>query len=72
MVISGLLLWGLQFGNRLHGILTLFNLALTFGFAAAVLRRAPVTVNLAPLFTGNSAPADLPSLGQAMVLIMFS
>lgn len=72
MVISGLLCWGLQFGNRLHGIITLFNVALTFGFAAAVLWRAPISENLEPIFTGTSTPVDLPSLGQAFVLVMFS
>ena len=72
MVISGLLCWGLQFGNRLHGIITLFNVALTFGFAATVLWRAPISENLEPIFTGTSTPVDLPSLGQAFVLVMFS
>ena len=72
IVISGLLLWGLQFGNRLHGIITLFNLVLAFGFAATVLWRAPVRENLEPIFSGGFAPVDLPSLGQAIVLVMFS
>jgi len=72
MVISGLLFWGLQFGNRLHGIITLFNVALTFGFAATVLWHAPISENLEPIFTGTSTPVDLPSLGQAFVLVMFS
>ncbi len=72
MVISGLLCWGLEFGNRLHGIITLFNVALTFGFAATVLWRAPISENLEPIFTGTSTPVDLPSLGQAFVLVMFS
>ena len=72
MAISGLLFWGLQFGNRLHGIITLFNVTLTFGFAATVLLRAPISENLEPIFTGTSTPIDLPSLGQAIVLVMFS
>ena len=72
IVITGLLLWGLRFGNRLHGIITLFNLAIAFGFAATVLWRAPVRENLEPIFTGSSTPVDLPSLGQAIVLVMFS
>ncbi len=72
MFISWLLFWGLKFGNRLHGIITLFNLALTFGFASAVLWLAPTSENLEPIFTGNSAPVDPSSLGQAIVLVMFS
>ncbi|MEE2839332.1 MAG: amino acid permease [Acidobacteriota bacterium] len=72
IIISWLLSWGLQFGNRLHGIITLFNLALTFGFALTVLWLAPVSENLEPILTGISAPVSLPSLGQAIVLVMFS
>ncbi len=72
IAVSGLLLWGLRFGNRIHGIITLFNLALAFSFAATVLWRAPVRENLEPIFTGGSAPVDLTSLGQAIVLVMFS
>ena len=72
MITSWLLSWGLQSGHRLHGGLTAFNLVLTFGFAAAVLWRTPVSENLEPLFSGSPAPVDLPSLGQAIVLVMFS
>ena len=72
LMVTGLLFWGLQFGNRLHSIITVFNLVLTFGFAAAILWRAPISENLEPIFTGNSTPVDLSSLGQAIVLVMFS
>ena len=69
--ISCCLFLGLKFGNRLHSVITLLNLGLTIGFATLVLLRTPVLQNLEPIVEGNLSP-DLPSMGTAMVMVMFA
>ncbi|MFQ5929538.1 MAG: APC family permease [Acidobacteriota bacterium] len=72
LCISIFLTVGLKFGNRLHSVITMFNLALTIGFATLVLRRAPVMQNLEPIIGGRSSSLDLPALGSAIVMVMFA
>ncbi|MCH7803707.1 MAG: amino acid permease [Acidobacteria bacterium] len=69
--ISFLMVLGLRFGNRFHSAITLLTLGLTIGFATLVLLRTPVLQNLDPILAGNSSP-DLPSLGSAIVMVMFA
>jgi len=69
--ISFLMVLGLRFGSRFHSAMTLLTLGLTIGFATLVLLRTPVLQNLDPILAGNLSP-DLPSLGTAIVLVMFA
>ena len=69
--ISFLMVLGLRFGSRFHSAITLLTLGLTIGFATLVLLRTPVLQNLDPILAGNSSP-DLPSLGSAIVMVMFA
>jgi basic amino acid/polyamine antiporter, APA family len=69
---SLLLSVGLRFGTYLHSTLTILNLALTFGFAALVLYRAPVSENLSPIFEAGFAGPGILALGPAVVLVMFA
>ena len=69
--ISFLMVLGLRFGNRFHSAMTLLTLGLTIGFATLVLLRTPVLQNMDPILAGNLSP-DLPSLGSAIVMVMFA
>jgi basic amino acid/polyamine antiporter, APA family len=69
---SLLLSIGLRFGTFMHSTLTVLNLALTFGFAAFVLYRAPARDNLGPIFEAGFAGPGLLALGPAVVLVMFA
>ena len=69
--VSLFLTLGLKSGNRLHSIITAFNLILIIGFAALVSFRLPLVENLRPIMAGDST-TDLPSLGSAIVMVMFA
>ncbi len=71
LCISFLMVLGLRFGSRFHSAMTLLNLGLIIGFATLVLLRTPVLQNLKPILAGNLSP-DLPSLGSAIVMVMFA
>ncbi len=71
LCISFLMVLGLRFGSRFHSAMTLLTLGLTIGFATLVLLRTPVLQNLDPILAGNLFP-DLPSLGSAVVMVMFA
>lgn len=72
LCVSLFLSVGLKFGNRLHSTITVFNLGLAIGFATLVLYRAPVSENLRPMMQGGSPSIDLPSLGSAIIMVMFA
>ena len=72
LAVTLLLTIGLKFGNRIHSIVTLFNLALIVGFSAFVLGRAPIAQNLEPILGQTHPGFDLPSLATAIVMVMFS
>ena len=71
LAISLLMVLGLRFGSRFHAAMTLLTLGLTLGFATLVLVRTPAGQNLEPILTGDLLP-DLPSLGVAIVMVMFA
>ena len=71
LAISKLMVLGLRFGSRFHAAMTLLTLGLTLGFATLVLVRTPAGQNLEPILTGDLLP-DLPSLGVAIVMVMFA
>ncbi len=70
--ISFCMVVGLRFGNQFHSAITLLTLGLTIGFATLVLLRTPVLQNLEPIFGGSSSSPDLPSIGTAIVMVMFA
>ena len=72
LVVTLLLSVGLKFGSRVHSLITILNLALALGFAAATLGNVPASQNLKPILSDFSLGFDLPSLGTAVVLVMFA
>lgn len=71
LCVSLFLTLGLKFGNRLHSLITAFNIILIIGFAALVSFRLPLMQNLQPIMAGGFS-TDLPSLGSAIVMVMFA
>jgi APA family basic amino acid/polyamine antiporter len=71
LAIGFLMVLGLRFGSRFHSAMTLLNLGLTAGFATLVLLRTPAGQNLEPILGGDLLP-PLPSLGTAIVMVMFA
>ncbi len=71
LAISFLMVLGWRFGSRFHSAMTLLTLGLTISFATLVLLRTPTRQNLEPILGGDLLP-DLPSLGVAIVLVMFA
>jgi APA family basic amino acid/polyamine antiporter len=63
---------GLRAGNRLHSLITVLNLLLIVGFSISVLSRSSLQTNLQPAISGSLLQADLPALGSAVVLVMFT
>ena len=70
--VTLLLSVGLKFGSHVHSLLTILNLALALGFATATLGSVPASHNLQPIVSDFSLCFDLPSLGTAVVLVMFA
>jgi APA family basic amino acid/polyamine antiporter len=71
LAINFLMVLGLRFGSRFHSAMTLLTLGLTISFATLVLLRTPTRQNLEPILGGDLLP-DLPSLGVAIVMVMFA
>ena len=71
LAISLLMVLGLRFGNRFHSAMTLLTLGLTISFATLVLWQTPARQNLELILGGDLSP-DLPSLGVAIVMVMFA
>jgi APA family basic amino acid/polyamine antiporter len=71
LAISFLMVLGLRFGSRFHSAMTLLNLGLIMSFATLVLLRTPARQHLGPILGGDLSP-DLPSLGVAIVMVMFA
>ncbi len=72
LVVSGLFSFGLRAGNRLHSAITVVNLALILLFALLVLVRMPWGRHLTAALAGSLTAADYPSLGSAVILVMFT
>ena len=72
LVITLLLSAGLQFGIRLHSLLTFLNLALAIGFSVAVLASSPIRANLGPIITSGVVAVEFPSIATAIILVMFA
>jgi APA family basic amino acid/polyamine antiporter len=71
LAIGFLMVLGLKFGSRFHSAMTLLNLGLTASFATLVLLRTPARQKLEPILGGDLLP-QLPSLGTAIVMVMFA
>ena len=71
LAISFLMVLGLRFGSRFHSTMTLLTLGLTISFATLVLLRTPARQHLESNLGGDLLP-DLPSLGVAIVMVMFA
>ena len=72
IVVSALFSFGLKAGNRLHSVITVANLTTVLLFALLVLYRMPWHLHLSAALTGSASGTDWPTLGSAVILVMFT
>ncbi len=74
LVTVGILIsFGLRAGNRLHSLITILNIGLLVAFAVLVLSKETLAGgNLSRSLAGSFKPDNLPALGSAVVLVLFS
>ena len=70
--VTLLLSLGLKFGTRIHSLFTLVNFALVVAFAFLVLGNSAGSPNLGLALQRGLFDVHLPSLGSALVLVMFA